>query len=183
MNPLLDFSALPRFTQIKPEHVTPAVDTLLEENKVLVERLANTAEAPTWKTFVQPMEDANERLSRAWGPVSHLNSVMNNPELREVYNANLPKLTQYYAEMSQNLALFAKFKALKDSAGYMTLNPAQKKIIDNELRGFRLGGAELPEDQNWPNCRPNLRKTCWMPPTHSACLSTMRSRSPACPMT
>ncbi|MHB1331807.1 MAG: M3 family metallopeptidase [Sulfuriferula sp.] len=145
MNPLLDFSALPRFTQIKPEHVTPAVDTLLEENKALVERLATAAEAPTWKTFVQPMEDANERLSRAWGPVSHLNSVMNNPELREVYNANLPKLTQYYAEMSQNLALFAKFKALKDSAGYMTLNPAQKKIIDNELRGFRLGGAELPE--------------------------------------
>ncbi|MES2407993.1 MAG: M3 family metallopeptidase [Pseudomonadota bacterium] len=145
MNPLLDFSALPRFTQIKPKHVTPAVDTLLEENKALVERLASATEAPTWKTFVQPMEDANERLSRAWGPVSHLNSVMNNPELREVYNANLPKLTQYYAEMSQNLALFAKFKALKESAGYMTLNPAQKKIIDNELRGFRLGGAELPE--------------------------------------
>ncbi|MES2365992.1 MAG: M3 family metallopeptidase [Pseudomonadota bacterium] len=145
MNPLLDFSALPRFTQIKPEHVTPAVDTLLEENKALVERLASATEAPTWKTFVQPMEDANERLSRAWGPVSHLNSVMNNPELREVYNANLPKLTQYYAEMSQNLDLFAKFKALKESAGYMTLNPAQKKIIDNELRGFRLGGAELPE--------------------------------------
>jgi len=147
MNPLLDFSALPRFSQIKPEHVTPAVDALLAENKALVEQLANAAEAPTWQTFVQPMEDANERLSRAWGPVSHLNSVMNSPELREVYNANLPKLTQYYAEMSQNLALFAKFKALKDSAGYMTLNPAQKKIIENELRGFRLGGAELPEDQ------------------------------------
>ena len=147
MNPLLDFSALPRFSQIKPEHVTPAVDALLAENKALVEPLANAAEAPTWKTFVQPMEDANERLSRAWGPVSHLNSVMNSPELREVYNDNLPKLTQYYAEMSQNLALFAKFKALKDSAGYMTLNPAQKKIIENELRGFRLGGAELPEDQ------------------------------------
>ncbi len=147
MNPLLDFSALPRFSQIKPEHVTPAVDALLAENKALVEQLANAAEAPTWKTFVQPMEDANEHLSRAWGPVSHLNSVMNSPELREVYNANLPKLTQYYAEMSQNLALFAKFKALKDSAVYMTLNPAQKKIIENELRGFRLGGAELPEDQ------------------------------------
>ena len=147
MNPLLDFSALPRFSQIKPEHVTPAVDALLAENKALVAQLANAAEAPTWKTFVQPMEDANERLSRAWGPVSHLNSVMNSPELREVYNTNLPKLTQYYAEMSQNLVLFAKFKALKDSAGYMTLNQAQKKIIENELRGFRLGGAELPEDR------------------------------------
>jgi oligopeptidase A len=147
MNPLLDFSALPRFSQIKPEHVIPAVDQLLAENKTLVERLAAASDAPTWATFVQPMEDANERLSRAWGPVSHLNSVMNSAELREAYNDCLPKITQHYAEMSQNLALFAKFKALKASAGYMLLNPAQKKIIDNELRGFRLGGAELPEDQ------------------------------------
>ena len=147
MNPLLDFSALPRFSQIKPEHVIPAVDQLLAENKALVDTLAAAADAPTWSAFVQPMEDANERLSRAWGPVSHLNSVMNSTELREAYNACLPKITQYYAEMSQNLALFAKFKALKVSAGYMLLNPAQKKIIDNELRGFRLGGAELPEDQ------------------------------------
>ncbi len=147
MNPLLDFSALPRFSQIKPEHVIPAIDQLLAENKALVDALAAAADAPTWSTFVQPMEDANERLSRAWGPVSHLNSVMNSAELREAYNACLPKITQYYAEMSQNLALFAKFKALKVSAGYMLLNPAQKKIIDNELRGFRLGGAELPEDQ------------------------------------
>jgi oligopeptidase A len=147
MNPLLDFSALPRFSQIKPEHVIPAIDQLLAENKALVDALAAAADAPTWSTFVQPMEDANERLSRAWGPVSHLNSVMNSAELREAYNACLPKITQYYAEMSQNLALFAKFKALKVSVGYVLLNPAQKKIIDNELRGFRLGGAELPEDQ------------------------------------
>ncbi len=147
MNPLLDFSALPRFSQIKPEHVIPAVDQLLAENKTLVDALAASAEAPTWATFVQPMEDANERLSRAWGPVSHLNSVMNSAELRAAYNDCLPKITQHYAEMSQNLALFAKFKALKASAGYVLLNPAQKKIIDNELRSFRLGGAELPEDQ------------------------------------
>ena len=147
MNPLLDFSALPRFSQIKPEHVIPAIDQLLAENKALVDALAAAADAPTWSTFVQPMEDANERLSRAWGPVSHLNSVMNSAELREAYNACLPRITQYYAEMSQNLALFAKFKALKVSVGYVLLNPAQKKIIDNELRGFRLGGAELPEDQ------------------------------------
>jgi oligopeptidase A len=138
---------LPRFSQIKPEHVIPAVDQLLAENKTLVDALAASAEAPTWATFVQPMEDANERLSRAWGPVSHLNSVMNSAELRAAYNDCLPKITQHYAEMSQNLALFAKFKALKASAGYVLLSPAQKKIIDNELRSFRLGGAELPEDQ------------------------------------
>ncbi len=147
MNPLLDFSGLPRFADIKPDHVTPAMDSLLAENRSLLKKLSGETETPSWNTFVAPMEDANERLSRAWGQVSHLNSVMNSPELREVYNANLPKITQYYAELSQNEALFARFKALAASAEYMTLSPAQKKIIDNELRDFRLGGAELPDAQ------------------------------------
>src|SRR5512135_464633 len=115
MNPLLDFSGLPRFSEIKPEHVTPAVDTLLTENRVLVERMAEAAVPATWAGFVLPLEDANERLSRAWGQVSHLNAVKNSPELREVYNANLPKITAYYADLSQNQALFEKFKALRQS--------------------------------------------------------------------
>ena len=145
MNPLLDFSGLPRFADIKPEHVSPAIDSLLTENRALLEKLSSETATPSWSTFVAPMEDANERLSRAWGQVSHLNSVMNSPELREVYNANLPKITQYYAELSQNEVLFERFKALAASAEYMTLSPAQKKIVENELRDFRLGGAELPE--------------------------------------
>ena len=147
MNPLLDFTGLPRFAEIKPELVAPAIEYLLVENRALIARLLEDNAPPTWQNFVTPMEDANERLSRAWGPVGHLNAVMNSPELREVYNAMLPKITQYYAELGQNLALFVKFKALRSSQEFTGLSAARKKIIENELRDFRLGGAELPDKQ------------------------------------
>jgi oligopeptidase A len=147
MNPLLDFTGLPRFEEIKPEHVEPAIDQLLAENRALIARLLDDTAQPTWDGFVLPMEDANERLSRAWGPVGHLNAVMNSPELREVYNATLPKITQYYAELGQNQMLFDKFKALHNSPEFEGLSAARKKIIENELRDFRLGGAELPDAQ------------------------------------
>jgi oligopeptidase A len=144
-NPLLDFSGLPRYAEIKPEHVTPAVDQLLADNRALVERLAADPSALGWTDFVSPLEDANERLSRAWGQVSHLHAVLDSPGLREAYNANLPKITQYYAELSQHEGLHRKYKALRQSAGYAALDAARQKVVDNELRDFRLGGAELPE--------------------------------------
>ena len=147
MNPLLDFSGLPRFAEFKPEYVTPAIDQLLAECRAAVAR-AEAADTPAeWDAFVAPLDDANEKLGRAWGQVSHLHSVMDSPELREVYNENLPKITVYYAELGQNEALFAKFRALKASAGYAALSAPRKKIVDNELRDFRLGGAELPDDK------------------------------------
>ncbi|BCB25229.1 oligopeptidase A [Sulfurimicrobium lacus] len=146
-NPLLDFSGLPRFPDIEPAHVTPAVEQLIVDNRALVERLVADVAPPAWDNFVRPLEDANERLSRAWGQVSHLNAVMNSPELREVYNANLPTLTAFYADLSQHQGLFDKFKALKASPAFDTLTPAQKKIVANELRDFVLGGADLAEDK------------------------------------
>ncbi len=146
-NPLLDFTGLPRFAEIRPEHVAPAIAQLLAENRSLIERLLADDATVTWQNFVDPMEDANERLSRAWGPVGHLNAVMNSPELRETYNATLPTVTQYFAELGQNLALFEKFKKLRNGAEYPVLSAARKKIIENELRDFRLGGAELPVGQ------------------------------------
>ena len=147
MNPLLNFTGLPRFAEIKPEHVSPAIMQLLTENRALITRLLTDTEPPTWQNFVVPMEDANERLTRAWGPVGHLNAVMNSAELREAYNATLPIITQYYAELGQNLALFKKFKLLRNSHEYTGLSAARKKIIENELRDFRLGGAELADDK------------------------------------
>ncbi len=147
MNPLLDFSGLPRFGAVKPEHVTPAVDTLLAENRAVIGRVAAAGVPATWHDFVAPLEDANERLARAWGQVGHLNAVMNSPELRETYNANLPRITQYYTELAQHQGLFEKFKALAASAEFATLSQAQRKIVENELRDFRLGGAELPEEK------------------------------------
>ena len=147
MNPLLDFSGLPRFSEFNPDNVTPAVDTLLQESGAIVERLSHDAATPTWDHFVAPLDNANERMNRAWGQVNHLNAVMNSPELREVYNANLPKITQFYAELGQNQALFTKYKALRQSAEFASLSATRKKIIENELRDFRLGGAELPDDK------------------------------------
>ncbi len=147
MNPLLDFSGLPRFTDIKPEHVAAAVDTQLAANRALIQTLLSDTAQPTWKNFVTPLDDAGEKLHRLWGAVSHLNAVMNSAELRDAYNANLPKVTEYSAEVGQNEKLFARFKALAGSDAFYALSKPQKKIIENDLRDFRLGGADLPAEQ------------------------------------
>jgi oligopeptidase A len=143
INPLLDFSGLPRFADIRPEHVAPAIDQLLRENQALIDRVGSDPLPPTWESFIEPLDDANERLGRAWGQVAHLNAVMNTAELREVYNATLPKISQYFASLSQNEHLYARYKALRDSPAFARLSREQKKIVENELRDFRLGGAEL----------------------------------------
>lgn len=143
-NPLLDFSALPRYEEIRNEHITPAIDELLRDCRAVMNTIKNSSEVPDWQDFVQPMVDVNERLSRAWGQVAHLNAVMNNPELREIYNTNLPRITQYYVELSQDPVLFEKFKQLRADPAFNNLNQARRKIVENQLRDFRLGGAELP---------------------------------------
>ena len=144
-NPLLDFSGLPQFERIKPEHVTPALEQLLADGRATTQ--AALKAKPTWDEFVGPLEDANERIGRAWGQVAHLHAVMDNPPLREVYNANLPKVTQYWTALGQNEELFQKYKALRSSSEFQNLSPARKRIIENAIRDFRLGGAELPADK------------------------------------
>ncbi|WEF33067.1 M3 family metallopeptidase [Pseudoduganella chitinolytica] len=146
-NPLLDFSGLPRFDAIRPEHVTPAIDELLTRNRAVVAQLEAPADQVTWQTFVTPLENSTEQLGRAWGIVSHLNNVVDTPELRAVYNENLPKVTEFWTELSQNEALFAKYKALKDGPEFATLSPARQRIVENAIRDFRMGGAELPPAQ------------------------------------
>ena len=143
-NPLLDFTGLPRFAAIKTEHIAPAVELLLSENRARIEDVTRSRTAATWADFVAPMEDANERLARAWGVVGHLHGVLDSPELRSAYSANQLRIVQYYTELGQNLVLFEKYKALKTSSEFATLAPAQRKIVDNEIRDFRLSGAELP---------------------------------------
>ena len=142
-NPLLDFSDLPRFDAIRPEHVTPAITELLAENRALLARLE--AAPATWGDFAAPFFDGNERLTRAWGIVGHLHAVMDVPAWREAYNAMLPEVTRFFAELGQNQHLFAQFKALKAGPEFAGLSVAQRRIIDNEIRDFRLSGAELPE--------------------------------------
>jgi oligopeptidase A len=145
MNPLLDFSGLPRFADIRPEHVAPALDALLAEARAAVMR-AESAPA-TWEAFVAPLEDANERLARAWGQVAHLHAVMDAPPLREAYNANLPKITRYWTALGQNLKLFGRYQALHGSPAFARLTAARRRIVENALRDFRLSGAELPAEK------------------------------------
>jgi oligopeptidase A len=147
INPLLDFSGLPRFDAIKPEHVTPAIDDLLARSRAVVAQLEAPAGQVSWDSFVTPLENATELLGRAWGIVSHLNNVVDTPELRATYNDNQPKVTEFWTELSQNEALFDKYKALRASAEFNSLSPARKRIIDNAIRDFRMGGAELPAEQ------------------------------------
>ena len=146
-NPLLDFTGLPRFAEIRPEHVSPAIEQLLTEARHTVAQLTAHADSPSWEDFVDPLTDATERLSRAWGVVGHLNAVVNTPELRDAYNANIAPISAFWTELGQNLDLLGQFKAIEASPAYAGYNAARQKIIQNDLRDFRLSGAELPEAQ------------------------------------
>ncbi|HEY4317143.1 MAG TPA: M3 family metallopeptidase [Herbaspirillum sp.] len=146
-NPLLDFSGLAHFDAIRPEHVKPAIDTLLAGTRAVVAALEAPSDEVTWENFVEPLEDASEKLGRAWGIVGHLNSVVDTPALRAAYNEAEPLLVEFWTAVSQNLALFGKYQALKAGPHYAALSAERKKVIENALRDFRLGGAELPEQQ------------------------------------
>ncbi len=147
MNPLLDFSSLPRFGEIRPTHVTPAIDQLIAECRGVIAQLESPQTPATWDGFVEPLENCTERLSRAWSAVGHLNAVADTPELRAAYNENLPRVTEFWTALAQNLALFSKYKALQAAPEFSALSAARRKTIENALRDFRLGGAELPEDK------------------------------------
>ena len=146
-NPLLDFSGLPRFDSVTSADVQPAIEHLLEQNRTLVECLTADHVAANWNDFVAPLADGIEQLSRAWGIVGHLHAVNDIPEWREAYNGMLPDVSRFFAELGQNLRLFSKYKSIRESAEYDGLSTAQRRIIDNEVRDFRLSGAELAEDK------------------------------------
>jgi oligopeptidase A len=147
MNPLLDFSGLPRFDAIRAEHVTPAVDHLIADARAVVEQDVTSGETPSWNNLVEPLAEVLDRLDRAWGAVRHLNAVVSTPELRDAYNGNLPKITAFHTDLAQDLRLFERYRTLGAGAEYRSLDAPRKRLIDNELRDFRLGGAELPADQ------------------------------------
>jgi oligopeptidase A len=143
-NPLLNIKGLPPFSAIKPEHVEPAIDKLLVDNRAAVKALLENRQDFSWDTLVEPLEAMDDRLRRAWSPVGHINSVVNTRAMRDAYNACLPKLSEYGTEMGQNQALFDAYKQIAESDEYPALDTAQKKSLDNALRDFRLSGVELP---------------------------------------
>jgi oligopeptidase A len=146
-NPLLDLCGLPRFDAIRPEHISPAVDELVAHARAAAEEVATDSRDATWATVVAPLDDALDRIERAWGAVHHLNAVVSTPPLRDAYHANLPKITAFYTDQAQDERLYARYKALAASPAFAALDAARRKLVDNELRDFRLGGADLPPAQ------------------------------------
>jgi oligopeptidase A len=144
-NPLLELRGLPPFSSIRPEHVVPAMEQLLAEARLRVSELLESNAHYTWENLIEPLEAMDDRINRAWSPVSHMNAVVNSEALREVYNACLPRLSEYSTEMGQNESLYRAFRQIADGAEYVRLDTPQKKIIDNALRDFRLSGIELDQ--------------------------------------
>jgi oligopeptidase A len=149
-NPLLAPAApgaLPAFDRVLPEHAESAIDAVLAEGRERLAALLADAQATTWETLIEPLEDMSDRITRAWGPVSHLFSVTSTSAWRKAYNACLPKVTAYGLELSQNEALYRAYEKLAASPAYQNFSPARKKVIQDALRDFRLSGIALPEDQ------------------------------------
>ena len=138
-NPLLDFSGLPRFDAIRPEHVAPAIDSLLEAASAAQEAVSAHDFPARWDAMAKTLDVATERLGIAWGAISHLNSVADTPELRAAYNEALPKVTEFWTRLGADERLYAKYKAMAPAS----LNTEQAQARQNALRSFVLGGAEL----------------------------------------
>ncbi len=142
-NPLLDQRDLPRFAAFDPAQVTPAVEQLLAQANDALAHAIDPQTPATWNDFVLPLQAATERLGRAWGMVRHLNSVMDTPSLRDAFNENLPRVTEFWTRLGQTEGLFSKYKALRASEEFARLDAEQARVLENELRDFRLSGAEL----------------------------------------
>ncbi|MDC5839975.1 oligopeptidase A [Vibrio europaeus] len=146
-NPLLSFTDLPPFSQIKPEHVKPAVEQAIADCRAKIDSVLEGNSQPTWNNVVAPIEEVDDRLSRIWSPVSHMNSVVNSDELRDAYESCLPLLSEYGTWVGQHKGLFEAYKVIKASEEFATLTQAQKKTITDSLRDFELSGIGLPADE------------------------------------
>ena len=139
LNPLLDFTDLPLFDQIKPAHVAPAVDALLAESEAALQTVTAADFPADWLAISRVLDVASERFGRAWGAVGHLNAVADTPELRAAYNEAMPRVTAFWTRLGSDEKLFAKYKAIDPA----TLNIEQRQAHRNAVRNFVLGGADL----------------------------------------
>ncbi|KAE9622688.1 oligopeptidase A [Aeromonas veronii] len=145
-NPLLTMDSLPPFSQIKPEQVQPAVIQAIADCKQKISDVLAQRDPHTWDSLIAPLEEVNDRLSRIWSPVSHLNSVLNSEALREAHDACLPRLSEFQTYVGQHEGLYQAYLALSQSDDFPLLSGAQRKEIQNTLRDFRLSGIGLPAE-------------------------------------
>jgi oligopeptidase A len=146
-NPLLDTAGLPRFSAIEPRHIAPAIDAVLAEFRAEVDRLVADPAARSFATLIAPLERLEDRLNRAWAPVSHLHGVKDSPELREVYGEMVEKLTDHATELGQDRGLYAAVAAVRADPGFDALDRARRTLVEDSLRDFRLSGVALEEPQ------------------------------------
>jgi oligopeptidase A len=160
-NPLLDFSGLPRFGEIRAEHVAPAIESLLAEADAALARAVGPDVPAEYEALSAVLDVATERLSRAWGTVGHLNAVAHTPELRAAYAAMLPKVTEFYTRVGADERLYAKYKAVLADPRSAKLSPPRRKALANAVRDFRLSGAELagPAKTHWAEVQERLADT------------------------
>lgn len=143
-NPLLTpISELIDYAAVRPEHIEPAINILIDKSRQAVEACAQPELAPTWDAIVEPLEDTTGKLWRAWSVAGHLNAVVNTPELRAAYNQCLPSVTEFSTWVGLHTGLYAQYKRLKESSEFAQLPAVRQRIIDLALRDFRLGGVEL----------------------------------------
>jgi oligopeptidase A len=146
-NPLLSSSPLPLFSAIKPEHIFPAIEKIINENRQEVAKLVSDCKNPTWENLIYPLELLDKKLNDAWSPIGHTKQVMNSPALREAYEKCLPLLSEYGTEMGQNKELYSLYKKISASNEFATYSPSRKKIIQDALRDFKLSGIALPPEK------------------------------------
>ena len=146
-SPLLNIKDLPNFNEIKPEHIEPALDELLKKGRELTKKLLAENKNYSWDNLILPLEELDNKIERMWSPISHMNGVVNTPELRDAYTACLPKLSEYSTEIGQNKALFSALQQIQTNQEELGLDSAQRKSLEDSLKGFRLSGVDLPDDK------------------------------------
>jgi len=144
-NPLLAMDGLPPFSKIKPEHIEPAINTILEDSRQQVRVILAENTQYTWDNLIKPLEQMSEKVSRTWSPIGHMNSVVNSDALRDAYNLCLPKISEYITELGQNEALFYAYQTIFESDAFASFDLAQQKIVENAIRDFRLSGVDLSD--------------------------------------
>ena len=146
-NPLLQTHELPPFSKILPEHIKPAVEEIISDNETAIDDLLAEKQTFNWKNLQEVLDKLDDRLSQSWSPVGHMNAVVNSDELRDAYNSCLPILSEYTTRVGQNHKLYQAYQSIADSDDFAALDNAQKKIINDTLRDFKLAGVSLEAEK------------------------------------
>lgn len=143
-NPLLNDFLYPPFSSIQPEHVQPALESALAESRELIEQVVTQA-SPTWETLIAPLEAADDKISRIWSPVSHMNAVVSDDQLREAHDTCLTLLSDYATWVGQHQGLYTAYQTLKNSPAFTSLEQAKQRVVNDTLRDFELSGVGLSD--------------------------------------